>query len=142
MLRIIEREDKIDRKAETIKFNKGFAAPGRPKKWKDKAMDIFKNSINARYLLSIVQTTAELVFTISVRFHMLSLDGEEDDQWLSDSLVKLEQAVLDELRCVKELCQPCFPPEFQILEFYIHNYHKELMNMFDYISSRDLSYGR
>ena len=48
VLRIIEREDKIDNRAEIIKFNKGFAAPGRPKKWKDKAKDIFKNSINAR----------------------------------------------------------------------------------------------
>ena len=71
---------------------------------------------------------------------MLGMDEEDDDQWLSDSLVKLEQAVLDELKCVKELCLPCFPPDFEIMEFYVHNYHKELVNMFEEISSRDISY--
>lgn len=140
VLRIIEREDKIDKKAETIKFNKGFSAPGRPKRWKEKAKEIFKNSISARYLLLNPYSDKHVNIYVD-RFHMMNLEGDDDEQWLSDSLVKLEQAVLDELRCVKELCLPCFPPEFDILDFYIQNYHKGLVAMFDELSQHDLSYG-
>ena len=68
VLRIIEREDKIDKRAETIKFNKGFSAPGRPKRWKEKAKEIFKNSISARYLALNPYVNTSMLVVVLIDF--------------------------------------------------------------------------
>lgn len=108
VLRIIKREEKADEIALKQEKQTGFLAPGRPKKWKDMAFGILERSVETR----IEGTQVE--------------ERKDNKRWLIRYLELIRQLILEDLRVVKTLCLPCFPPEYKIVDRYVVMYHKSL----------------
>lgn len=107
-LRILKREEKADEMALKQEKQTGFLAPGRPKKWKQMAFNILEKSVESR----IEGTQVE--------------EREDNKLWLIRYLELIRQLIVEDLRVVKTLCLPCFPPEYKIVDRYIQMYHKSL----------------
>lgn len=105
-LRIIEREEKADKEASYHKS--GFKPPGRPKCWKDLAFEVLEKTVDQR----IQGTQVE--------------EREDNKLWLVRYLELTRQVILEDLRVVKTLCVPCFPPRYNIVNQYVNWYHKAL----------------
>ncbi|KAL1508945.1 hypothetical protein ABEB36_003759 [Hypothenemus hampei] len=108
VLRIIKREEKADEMALKQEKQTGFLAPGRPKKWKQMAFNILEKSVESR----IEGTQVE--------------ERQDDKHWLIRYLELIRQLIVEDLRVVKTLCLPCFPPEYKIVDRYVIMYHKSL----------------
>ncbi|XP_076811324.1 exocyst complex component 3-like isoform X1 [Clavelina lepadiformis] len=107
-LRIVEREHRTDMKMlEQEKFS-GFLPPGRPKRWREKTMETLKQAVEDRVESDFYDTR------------------EADKMWLVRHLEILRKNVLEDLRVVKFLCVPCFPPAYNIFQQYAHWYHLAL----------------
>ncbi|CAH1153644.1 unnamed protein product [Phaedon cochleariae] len=104
-LRIIEREEKADE--ESLKQHKqtGFLPIGRPKKWKEMAFQILEKSVSSK----IEGTQVE--------------EREDNKHWLIRYLELIRMTLLEDLRVVKTLCVPCFPPSYNIMDKFIQIYH-------------------
>ncbi|XP_071855602.1 exocyst complex component 3-like [Apostichopus japonicus] len=107
-LRIIEREERLDRKFSERKKMSDFDAPGRPKQWKHKVFEILEKSANSRIEGSQIE------------------DRREERMWLVRHLELIRQNVFNDLKIVKFLCTPCFPPDYKIFSTYVGIYHKAL----------------
>lgn len=111
-LRIIEREEKTDQEALKQAKQTGFMPPGRPKKWKDMAFEVLEKSV-------------------ATRIEGTRVDEREDNKlWLIRYLELTRQLILEDLRVVKTLCVPCFPPKYGIIDKYIQMYHHCLSRQF------------
>ncbi|KAM3964126.1 exocyst complex component Sec6 [Aphomia sociella] len=104
-LRIIEREEKRDQMALQQQSQSGFMPPGRPKSWRTKAFEVLECAVAQR-----VEGTR--------------VDEREDNKlWLVRYLELTRQLILEDLRVVKTLCVPCFPPHYDIVDKYVNMYH-------------------
>lgn len=54
--------------------------------------------------------------------------------WLVRDLEIARQFILEDLRVVKSLCVPCFPPEYDIFNEYVKMYHTALSKHVSFIS--------
>ncbi|XP_066140690.1 exocyst complex component 3 [Euwallacea fornicatus] len=108
VLRIIKREEKADEIALKQEKQSGFLAPGRPKKWKQMMFKILEQSVESR----IEGTQVE--------------ERKDNKRWLIRYLELIRQLIVEDLRVVKTLCRPCFPPEYEIVSKYVTMYHKSL----------------
>ncbi|KAM0733533.1 Exocyst complex component 3 [Formica fusca] len=107
-LRIIEREEKADQFAIQRHKQSGFMAPGRPKRWKDMAMKILEKSV-------------------ANRIEGTQVDERADNKmWLVRYLELTRLLILEDLRVVKTLCKPCFPPSYDIVRTFVNMYHTSL----------------
>eukprot|EP00918_Siedleckia_nematoides_P052359 GHVU01114441.1.p1 GENE.GHVU01114441.1~~GHVU01114441.1.p1 ORF type:complete len:748 (+),score=92.77 GHVU01114441.1:239-2482(+) len=105
VLRIIEREERID-----LIWNKkyeqhNFLPPGRPKRWKLRAYDVLKEAVTARITGNQID------------------DREGDKLWLVKHLEVTRQIVLQDLQVVKTQVEPCFPPTYVIVDRFVEMYH-------------------
>ncbi|KAJ8947090.1 hypothetical protein NQ318_002448 [Aromia moschata] len=50
-------------------------------------------------------------------------EREDNKHWLIRYLELIRMMILEDLRVVKTLCVPCFPPKYNIIDRYIHMYH-------------------
>lgn len=107
-LRIIEREEKADEDALKQQKQTGFLLPSRPKKWKEMAFQIFEKCVASR----IEGTQIE--------------EREDNKHWLIRYLELIRIMILEDLRIVRTLCVPCFPPRYNIVDKYIQMYHNSL----------------
>lgn len=107
-IRIIEREEKADKLWEERHKMTGFMPTGRPKKWRYKAMNVLENVIQRR-----IETA-----TLKER--------HDDKMWLVLHLETLRLIILDDLKVVKKMCVPCFPPHYDIFNKFVQMYHKTL----------------
>lgn len=115
VLRIIEREEKADKEAADREVKSKFSTPGRPKRWKHMAFKMLEGAVAAR----IEGTQVE--------------EREDNKLWLVRYLELTRLLILEDLRVVKTLCVPCFPPRYNILNEYISLYHNCLSR---HVSSR------
>lgn len=100
-LRIIEREERRDNAArERERSSAGFLPPGRPKEWRRRCFEVLESAVEDR----IEGNQFE--------------ERHENKMWLVRHLEVTRQIVLDDLRTVKTVCVPCFPPEYDIVERY------------------------
>ncbi|KAK9873749.1 hypothetical protein WA026_002104 [Henosepilachna vigintioctopunctata] len=104
-LRIIEREEKADDEVLKQARQTGFLPPGRPKKWKKMAFEVLEKSVATR----IEGTQIE--------------ERSDNKNWLITYLELIRQLILEDLRVVKTLCVPCFPPRYNIIQEYVKMYH-------------------
>ncbi|XP_012937446.1 exocyst complex component 3 [Aplysia californica] len=107
-LRIVEREERMD-VAWTRKCDQtGFMPPGRPKQWRAKCFEVLETSISARIEGSQLETR------------------DQNKMWLVRHLEITRQIMIDDLKVVKTLLPPVFPPEYNIVKRYTKMYHKSL----------------
>lgn len=107
-LRIIEREEKADQFALQQQKNTGFLPPGRPKQWRKMAMDVLTEAVIERIEGSKLE------------------ERSDNKMWLVRDLEITRQFILEDLRVVKSLCVPCFPPHYDIFNGYVRMYHTML----------------
>uniref|UniRef100_A0A8P4GL09 Exocyst complex component 3 n=1 Tax=Dicentrarchus labrax TaxID=13489 RepID=A0A8P4GL09_DICLA len=103
VVRIIEREEKIDRRMVDRKKQTGFIPPGRPKRWKDKMFEVLEGTVSTR-----IEGTQ-------------SVTREADKMWLVRLLEITRKYVLDDLIVVKNLMVQCFPPHYNTFNSLYHN---------------------
>ncbi|GLH02675.1 Exocyst complex component 3 [Gryllus bimaculatus] len=104
-LRIIEREEKADSFTLQRQRQSGFLPPGRPKKWRAMALQVLEKAVAQR----IEGTQVE--------------ERMDNKMWLVRYLELTRQLILEDLRVVKTLCVPCFPPQYDIVNKYVNMYH-------------------
>ncbi|XP_018429433.1 PREDICTED: exocyst complex component 3 [Nanorana parkeri] len=120
VVRIIEREEKIDRRMMDRRKQTGFIPPGRPKKWKQKMFEVFGKTIGTR----IEGTQADT--------------RESDKMWLVRHLEIIRRYLLDDLIIVKNLMVQCFPPSYSIFPKVLELYHSALSSRIQELASEDL----
>jgi len=117
VLRIIEREEHADIFALQRHKQSGFMPPSRPKKWKEMAFDVLQKSVDQRIEGTQVN------------------ERSDNKMWLVTYLELCRQLILEDLRVVKTLCVPCFPPQYDIFDKFVYMYHSSLSaNLNDIIS--------
>lgn len=107
-LRIIEREEKADNFAIQRNHQSGFMPPGRPKQWKNMSMSVLEKSV------------AQKIEGTQV------VERNDNKMWLVTYLELTRQLILEDLRVVKTLCGPCFPPKYDIVRKFVKMYHTSL----------------
>ncbi|XP_012263532.1 exocyst complex component 3 [Athalia rosae] len=107
-LRIIEREEKADQFAVQRYKQSGFIPPGRPKNWKNMAIEVLEKSVANRVEGTHVDERAD------------------NKMWLARYLELARLLILEDLRVVKTLCGPCFPPAYNIVRRFVEMYHNSL----------------
>ncbi|KAH0627126.1 hypothetical protein JD844_002540 [Phrynosoma platyrhinos] len=120
VVRIIEREEKIDRRMLDRKKQTGFIPPGRPKKWKEKMFSVLDRTVTTR----IEGTQADT--------------RESDKMWLVRHLEIIRKYVLDDLLVAKNLMDQCFPPHYEIFKRLLSMYHQALSVRMQDLASEDL----
>ncbi|XP_019600156.2 exocyst complex component 3 isoform X3 [Rhinolophus sinicus] len=120
VVRIIEREEKIDRRILDRKKQTGFVPPGRPKNWKEKMFAILDRTVTTR----IEGTQADT--------------RESDKMWLVRHLEIIRKYVLDDLVVAKTLMVQCFPPQYDIFRRLLGMYHQALSMRMQELASEDL----
>nr|CAG4640730.1 EOG090X03GO [Eulimnadia texana] len=105
-VRIIEREERADQYALQRQWQSGFLPPGRPKKWRQRALNVLREAVAER----IEGNQFE--------------DRHDNKMWLVRHLEVTRLLVVEDLRVVKTLCLPCFPPSWDIVNTYVKIYHE------------------
>ncbi|XP_069762511.1 exocyst complex component 3 isoform X1 [Narcine bancroftii] len=120
MIRIIEREEKIDKRMLDRKKQTGFIPPGRPKKWKNKLFAVLEQTVANRIEASQSDTR------------------ELDKMWLVRHLELTRKYVLEDLLVMKNLMAQCFPPHYNIFRMLQNLYHQALMARVEELAAEDL----
>ncbi|XP_051943698.1 exocyst complex component 3 [Hippocampus zosterae] len=120
VVRIIEREEKIDRRMVDRKKQTGFIPPGRPKKWNDKMFEVLEGTVSTR-----IEGTQ-------------SVTREADKMWLVRLLEITRKYVLDDLIIVKNLMVQCFPPHYDTFNRFFSLYHNAVSTRVQELASEDL----
>lgn len=107
-IRIIEREERADSYAYQRQQQSGFLPPGRPKKWKMKALEVLGDAVAER----IEGNQFE--------------DRTDNKMWLVRHFEITRLLIVEDLRVVKTLCTPCFPPHWNIVSQFVELYHSSL----------------
>ncbi|CAL4060509.1 unnamed protein product, partial [Meganyctiphanes norvegica] len=107
-LRIIEREERADQFALQRQKGTGFLPVGRPKKWREKAFMVLEESVKNR----IEGNQFE--------------DREMGKNWLIKHLEVIRLLTLEDMKVIRSLCVPCFPPHYDITNRYLQMYHNNL----------------
>ncbi|KAM4729119.1 exocyst complex component 3 isoform 2-T3 [Anableps anableps] len=120
VVRIIEREEKLDRRMVDRKKQTGFIPPGRPKHWKDKMFEVLEGTVSTR----IEGTQA--------------VTREADKMWLVRLLEITRKYVLDDLIVVKNLMVQCFPPHYNTFNRFFSLYHNAVSTRVKELTLEDL----
>ncbi|KAM8838109.1 exocyst complex component 3 [Synchiropus splendidus] len=120
VVRIIEREEKIDRRMVDRKKQSGFIPSGRPKRWKEEMFKVLERTVSAR----IEGTQA--------------LTREADKMWLVRLLEITRKYVVDDLIVVKNLMVQCFPPHYDTFNRFFRLYHNAVSSRVTELASDDL----
>ncbi|XP_075935044.1 exocyst complex component 3 isoform X2 [Anarhichas minor] len=120
VVRIIEREEKIDRRMVDRKKQTGFIPPGRPKRWKDKMFEVLEGTVSTR-----IEGTQ-------------SVTREADKMWLVRLLEITRKYVLDDLIIVKNLMVQCFPQHYNTFNRFFSLYHNAVSTRVKELASEDL----
>ncbi|WKX93298.1 hypothetical protein Q1695_010944 [Nippostrongylus brasiliensis] len=104
-IRIVEREERID-SYYVEKKAKGseFMPPGRPRQWRKKTFEVLEKTVWSR-----------------VEGNQLE-DRSLNKAWLARYLEVCRKVIVDDLQ-IARAAVPCFPPDYQIYDRFVHMYH-------------------
>ncbi|KAJ8272763.1 hypothetical protein GJAV_G00093140 [Gymnothorax javanicus] len=119
-VRIIEREERIDRRMLDRQRQTGFLPPGRPKRWRERMFQVLEGTVSTRIEGSQSHTR------------------ESDRMWLVRLLEITRRNVLDDLVVVKNLMVQCFPPHYNTFHIFFHLYHSALSERVQELAAEDL----
>ncbi|XP_061096769.1 exocyst complex component 3-like [Conger conger] len=120
VVRVIEREEKIDRRMLDRQRQTGFVPPGRPKGWKKKMFQVLERTVSTRIEGAQAETR------------------ELDKMWLVRLLEITRRNVLDDLLVVKNLMVQCFPPHYNAFSVFFDLYHRSLSTRLQELAAEDL----
>ncbi|KAM6948457.1 exocyst complex component 3 [Aplochiton taeniatus] len=120
VVRIIEREEKMDRRMLDRKKQTGFIPPGRPKGWKERMFQVLEGTVSTR----IESTQSET--------------RDSDKMWLVRLLELTRRYVHDDLVVVKNLMVQCFPPHYNTFDRFFRLYHGAVSARIQELSTEDL----
>lgn len=104
-VRIIEREEMNDEFYMKRQQLTGFVAPARPKKWKEKCFNVLEDAVATKIEANQIE------------------DRSAHKMWLVRHLEVTRQLLLEDLKVIKTLCEPCFPPHYDIVNRLVKMYH-------------------
>ncbi len=107
-VRIIEREERADVYAIQRQKQSGFLPPDRPKRWKARALEVLSDAVIERIEGNQFEERAD------------------NKMWLVRHLEVTRLLIIEDLRVVKTLCAPCFPPHWDIVNQFFQKYHSSL----------------
>ncbi|KAK2722302.1 hypothetical protein QYM36_002734, partial [Artemia franciscana] len=107
-LRLVEREEAIDRMTLSCQNETGFLPPDRPKMWKDEAMSVLRSAVQNR-----VEGNRPA-------------ERETTKTWLTLYLESIRSLILEDLKVVNQLCVPVFPPHWNVCQMFLDFYHDAL----------------
>lgn len=108
VVRIIEREERMDAVMLKRKEQTSFMPPGRPRGWRAKGFQVLEEAVMSRVEGSQLE------------------DRTTEKMWLVRHLEITRQLVLEDLRVVKTLFESCFPPYYDIVNKYVEMYHRSI----------------
>ncbi|KHJ93795.1 hypothetical protein OESDEN_06286 [Oesophagostomum dentatum] len=104
-IRIVEREERIDNYyVEKKSRGSAFMPPGRPRQWRKKAFEVLEKTVWSR-----------------VEGNQLE-DRSLNKAWLARYLEVCRKVIVDDLQLARAAV-PCFPPDYQIYDRFVHMYH-------------------
>lgn len=115
-LRIVEREERADKLVAEMLLEKnvpGSQLPGRPKRWKDKCLEILGTSISNKF----------------EELQPQEIDRMENKGWLAENLTSVAALCYQDLHAMREYGHKCFPPDYKIMPFFFTRYHTNLVKV-------------
>ncbi|KAJ1357703.1 Exocyst complex component S6 [Parelaphostrongylus tenuis] len=104
-IRIVEREERIDKYyIEKKTHDNAFMPPGRPRNWRKKTFEVLEKTVWSR-----------------VEGNQLE-DRTLNKAWLARYLEMCRKVIVDDLQLARAAI-PCFPPDYQIYDRFVHMYH-------------------
>ncbi|KAL5473991.1 hypothetical protein EMCRGX_G028561 [Ephydatia muelleri] len=124
-LRIIEREEKIDKSVAELLKEENIPAShiqGRPKRWREKCMEILETVI--------INKCTEVVPADRLT---------SPDEWIRDYLSSMASICFQCLDVIKKHGPKCFPPSYDIFTTCLRWFHENLRNVIGNLISSDLN---
>ncbi|CAF0726882.1 unnamed protein product [Adineta ricciae] len=104
-LRLIEREEQIDRFWAEKKNLTGFSPPDRPRQWRMLCFDLLRKSVKHR-------------------IEGIQLETKEEEQcWLEQHFKRYRRMFLQDFRIITKTCSRCFPKQYDIVNRFLGYYH-------------------
>ncbi|XP_036375131.1 exocyst complex component 3-like [Megalops cyprinoides] len=119
-VRVIEREERADRRALDRQRQTGFLPPGRPKRWRERASLVLEATAAARIEGSQSETR------------------DADKMWLVRLLERTRRNVLDDLVVARHLLAHCFPPHYDAFRVFFRLYHRALSARVQELAAEEL----
>jgi exocyst complex component 3 len=122
VLRILEREEKLDAKANAS------SAASRPKDLKRRFFKKLADTIEQKYgwvLLCVLPGIALRTTTSDIPLNA-RFDASLFRKSMSQFLTAFDRFYFADLEAAKNFLPSCFPPEYEIYQFYLHQYHSSL----------------
>ncbi|CAJ0950750.1 unnamed protein product, partial [Mesorhabditis belari] len=123
-LRIVEREERIDRyyveRQQNAGNNNPFMPPGRPRQWRKETFKVLEKTVWSRVEGMQIE------------------DRDRNKSWLARYLEVIRVVVRDDLLTAKNAAQPCFPPEYQIFDRFVNMYHRAVSRRLRELANEEL----
>lgn len=120
VVRIIEREERMDRRMLERNRQSSFLPPGRPKRWKNRMSEALEGTVSGRVESAQSETR------------------QSDKMWLVRLLEITRRYVLDDLLIVKSLVVQCFPPHYDTFQLFLGLYHRAVSARVQELAEDDL----
>ncbi len=104
-LRIIDREEQVDRFCFERKELTDFTPPDRPRQWKKLCFELLRKSVKDRIEGNQLETR------------------EEHKYWLTRHLEMCRMVFLRDFRVITKTCLRCFPKQYDIVNRFLDYYH-------------------
>lgn len=75
---------------------------------------------------------------VEERIEGSNIEKRDEKLWLVKDLEIMRQLILEDLKVVKTICIPCFPPDHNILQEFVKMYHRAVSSFLDQLLERGI----